>query len=60
MRIGLPEGLTPEGLRQDRILDGAFATGDPLKLMRLLGITDATAIRYVGAACPERTAKLPR
>ncbi|MEU1370563.1 hypothetical protein ABZ454_31095 [Streptomyces sp. NPDC005803] len=38
----------------------ALATGDPLKLMRLLGITAQTAMRYVGAACPERTAKLPR
>ncbi|MFI5583276.1 hypothetical protein ACIA8N_35800 [Streptomyces sp. NPDC051822] len=38
----------------------AFATGDPLKLMRLFGITAQTAMRYVGAACPERTAKLPR
>ncbi|ARF83316.1 hypothetical protein HS99_0018525 [Kitasatospora aureofaciens] len=43
-----------------RILDEAFATGDPLKLMRLFGITDATAMRYVGAAYPGRTAKLPR
>ncbi|GAA0658886.1 hypothetical protein GCM10010193_07050 [Kitasatospora atroaurantiaca] len=60
LRIGLPEGLTLEGMRQDRILDEAFATGDPLKLMRLFGITDATAMRYVGAAYPERTAKLPR
>ncbi|CAM5541866.1 hypothetical protein SCALM49S_07084 [Streptomyces californicus] len=35
-------------------------TGDPLKLMRLFGITAQTTMRYVGAACPERTAKLPR
>ncbi|MET8623843.1 hypothetical protein ABZW30_08815 [Kitasatospora sp. NPDC004669] len=60
LRIGLPDGLTLEKLRQDRILDEAFATGDPLKLMRLFGITDVTAMRYVGAAYPERTAKLPR
>jgi hypothetical protein len=60
LRISLPEGLTLEGLRQDRILDEAFATGDPLKFMRLFGITDATAMRHVGAAYPERTAKLPR
>ncbi|MFF7586481.1 hypothetical protein ACFZCK_03190 [Kitasatospora purpeofusca] len=52
--------LRPEGLRQDRILDGASAAGDPLKLMRLFRITEATAMRYVGAACPERTAKLSR
>lgn len=30
------------------------------KLMRLFGITAQTAMRYVRAACPERTAKLPR
>ncbi|MEU4925010.1 hypothetical protein AB0G54_00560 [Streptomyces yokosukanensis] len=57
--MGLPDGLTLEGLRQDRILDEAFATGDPLKLMRLFGITEATAMRYVTAAYPARTAKLP-
>lgn len=56
----LPTGPTLDRLRQDRILDEAFATGDPLKLMRLFGITKATAIRYVATAYPERTAKLPR
>ncbi|MGW0821920.1 hypothetical protein [Streptomyces sp. NPDC002845] len=56
----LPKGLTLDRLRQDRILDEAFATGDPLKLMRLFGITEQTAMRYVGTAYPERTAKLPR
>ncbi len=39
---------------------GAFTTGDPLTLMRLFGITEATAMRYVGTAYLERTAKLPR
>lgn len=42
------------------MLDEAFATGDPLKLMRLFGITERTAMRYVTAAHPERTAKQPR
>lgn len=28
--------------------------------MRLLGIGDTTAMRYIAAAHPERTAKLPR
>ncbi len=42
------------------MLNEAFGTGDPLKLMRLFGITAQTAMRYVSAACPERTAKLPR
>lgn len=36
------------------------AGGDPLKLMRLFGITEKTAMHYVGTAHPERTAKLPR
>ncbi|WP_262505946.1 hypothetical protein [Streptomyces sp. TRM68367] len=56
----MPKGLTLDRLRQGRILDEAFTTGDPLKLMRLFGITEPTAMRYVGAAYPVRTAKLPR
>ncbi|MEY9988005.1 hypothetical protein ABIE67_000037 [Streptomyces sp. V4I8] len=56
----LPKGVTLEGLRQDRILNEAFENADPLKLMRLFGITEQTAMRYVAAAHPERTAKLPR
>jgi hypothetical protein len=63
--IGLLQGVLPkrptlEGLRQDRILHEAFATADPLKLMRLFDITEQTAMRYVTAAHPARTAKLPR
>ncbi|MFI5688476.1 hypothetical protein [Streptomyces sp. NPDC051636] len=38
----------------------AFESADPLKLIRLFGITEQTAVRYVTAAHPERTAKLPR
>jgi hypothetical protein len=49
-----------DGLRQYRILNEAFETGDPLKLIRLFGITENTARRYVGAPIPSRTAKLPR
>ncbi|WP_393053262.1 hypothetical protein [Streptomyces sp. LN549] len=45
MQLILPKGLTLDRLRQDRILDEAFATGDPLKLMRLFGITEGTAMR---------------
>ncbi|WP_328777941.1 hypothetical protein OHQ89_00855 [Streptomyces canus] len=56
----LPKDLTIDRLRQDRILDEAFTTGDPLKLMRLFGITEQTAMRCVGTVYPERTAKLPR
>ncbi|WP_159106836.1 hypothetical protein [Streptomyces rishiriensis] len=60
LRRTLPKNVTLVGLRQDRMLNEAFGTGDPLKLMRLFGITAQTAMRYVSAACPERTAKLPR
>ncbi|QUW85719.1 hypothetical protein SMIR_42560 (plasmid) [Streptomyces mirabilis] len=49
-----------DGLRRDRILNEAFETGDPLKLMRLFGITEKTAMHSVGSAHPERTAKLQR
>ncbi|MFC8593809.1 hypothetical protein [Streptomyces atroolivaceus] len=56
----LPRGLTLSGLRQDRILNEAAENADPLRLMRLFGITEKTAMHYVTAAHPERTAKLPR
>ncbi|GAA1323803.1 hypothetical protein GCM10009647_058900 [Streptomyces sanglieri] len=56
----LPRGLTLSGLRQDRILNEAAESADPLRLMRLFGITEQTAMRYVTAAHPERTSKLPR
>ncbi|WP_329129616.1 hypothetical protein OG727_37210 [Streptomyces caniferus] len=59
MQKVLPTGQTLDRLRQDRILNGAFTTGDPLKLMRLFGITEQTVMRYVGTVYPERTAKLP-
>jgi len=40
-------GVTAHALRADRILDEAHASGgDPLKLTRLFGISDPTAIRY--------------
>ncbi|MFF2518894.1 hypothetical protein [Streptomyces sp. NPDC058086] len=56
----LPCGLTLSGLRQDRILNEAAESADPLRLMRLFGITEQTAMRYVTAAHPERTSKLPK
>ncbi|NBM14180.1 hypothetical protein, partial [Streptomyces sp. GC420] len=55
-----PTGLTMTTLRQDRIRDEAFEVDDPLHLMRLFGISSHTAMRYITAAHPERTAKLPR
>ncbi|MGW2635110.1 hypothetical protein ACWC2K_38250 [Streptomyces chattanoogensis] len=60
VRMAFPKGVTMDGLRQDRILDEAFDKADPLHLMRLFGITAQTAMRYIKAAHPERTAKLPR
>jgi hypothetical protein len=52
--------VTLDGLRQDRILNEAFESADPLKLMRLFGVTEQTAMRYVTAAYPERTSELAR
>ncbi|MEV5989523.1 hypothetical protein AB0L85_32005 [Streptomyces sp. NPDC052051] len=60
LRGVLPRGLTLSGLRQDRILNQAAECAAPLRLMRLFGITEQTAMRYVSTACPEPTAKLPR
>ncbi|MGA5418085.1 hypothetical protein [Streptomyces pseudogriseolus] len=60
LRRSLPKDVTLVGLRQDRILNEAFTAGDPLKLMRLFGITAQTAMCYVAAAYPERTPRLPR
>jgi hypothetical protein len=55
-----PLGLTPSGLRQDRILDEARHTADPVHLMRVFGISTKTAMKYVYAAHPERRSALPR
>lgn len=57
---GLADAVTLQRRRRARILNEAFVTGDPLKLMRLFGITEQAAMRYVGVAHPERTAKLHR
>ena len=55
-----PLGLTPSRLRQDRILDEARHTADPVHLMRVFGISATTAMKYVYAAHPERRSTLPR
>ncbi|MFH9968365.1 hypothetical protein ACH4PR_44895 [Streptomyces mirabilis] len=47
-------GINATQLRQDRLLDEARETADPIRLMRLFGITTHTAIHYVRAAHPER------
>jgi hypothetical protein len=52
--VFLSVGLQPHQLRQDRILDEAAVTADPIHLMRLFGISAGTAMRYVHAAHPER------
>jgi hypothetical protein len=53
-------GLTMQQVRQDRILYEARHSADPLHLMRLFGLSDSAAMRYITAAHPERTTKLPR
>ncbi len=53
-------GLSMSDLRQDRIREEAVLTGDPLHLMQLFGVSSNTAMRYIGAAHPERIAKPPR
>lgn len=52
-----PLAMTMSQLRQDRILHEAHETADPLRLMRLFGISDGTAMRYIAAAHPEKTAR---
>ena len=55
-----PLGLSPAKLRQDRILDEASHTADPVHLMRVFGISAKPAMTYVQAAHPERRPTLPR
>ena len=55
-----PLGISPSKLRQDRILDEARHTADPVHLMRVFGISAATAMKYVYAAHPERRSTVPR
>ncbi|MCX5345807.1 site-specific integrase [Streptomyces atratus] len=49
-RIGIPAGK----LRQDRILDEARHTADPVGLMRVFGLSNASATKYVAAAHPDK------
>jgi hypothetical protein len=49
-----PTGISPSRLRRDRIFDEARHTADPMRLMRLFGICDTTAMKYVFTARPER------
>lgn len=50
--IALKVGMPPSTIRQDRILDEAFATGDPRRLCDLFGISIPTAERYIAATRP--------
>ncbi len=49
-----PTGITAMRLRQDRIPDEARQTADPVRLMRLFGFSDTTAMKYVFTAHPDR------
>jgi hypothetical protein len=51
--------ITATRLREDRIMDEARHTADPVHLMRLFGISDTTAMKYVYAAHPDRQTVLP-
>ena len=55
-----PLGVRPDRLRQDRILDEARHTADPVHLVRVFGITENTAIYYIHAAHPGRQSVIPR
>jgi hypothetical protein len=55
-----PLGVRPDRLRQDRILDEARHTADPVHLVRVFGINESTAIYYVHAAHPGRQSVIPR
>ena len=55
-----PLGVHPVRLRQDRILDEARRTADPVHLVRVFGINESTAVHYVHTAHPSRKAVVPR
>lgn len=53
-------GMTPSQLRADRILDEARHTADPVRLMRVFGLSDTTAMKYLYTAHPDRQSVPPR
>ena len=53
-------GLTPSQLRQDRILDEARHTADPVHLMRVFGLSAHPAMKYIQAAHPDHGPSMPR
>lgn len=50
-----PLGVRPDRLGQDRILDEARHTADPVHLVRVFGITENTAVYYVHLLRPRRS-----
>lgn len=52
-------GMQPRRLRIVRLPDEAHETADPVHLMRVFGISDTTALKYVGAAHPHRSGPEP-
>lgn len=55
-----PLGFTASKLRQDPLLDEARQTADPAGMIRVFGISAATAMRYIATAHPERRSALLR
>ncbi|QEV00876.1 site-specific integrase [Streptomyces viridifaciens] len=45
-------GVQARKLREDRILDEAHESADPVHLMRMFGLSQATAIKYIATAHP--------
>ncbi|MEY9937669.1 hypothetical protein [Streptacidiphilus sp. MAP5-3] len=53
-------GVNLSKLRADRILDEARHSADPVRLMRVFGISASTAMKYLHAAHPHRAGVIPR
>ncbi|WP_406278433.1 hypothetical protein [Streptomyces sp. NBC_00191] len=51
-------GITARALWQDRVLNEARHSADPVHLMRLFAISDSTAMKYVHAAHPEKAGRV--
>ncbi|MGW1295907.1 hypothetical protein [Streptomyces sp. NPDC002533] len=47
-------GVNADKLRQDRLFDEARHTVDPVRLVRVFGLSSETATRYVHAAHPDK------
>lgn len=56
LRACFPAGVTPRQLWTDRVLDEARVSEDPVHLVRLFGLHPHTAVRYVHAAHPDKSA----